>query len=141
MGRLMVFWVIIFLALTLIGIFGLKEIIKRRENKRLKKAEEEQRREEARRESDGVPEPQVEEDSYVAHFGISKGAEEYLQLIQFKTQTASVGEVVRDAIRFYGDIVNQFEPGSLLLLKKPAEEGYTLLKFKPLERIQKKVES
>ena len=129
---------------ALAEIFGRKKAIQKPEDKPQQQIAEDKKPEEAERESDAVPKPiAVEpEDEYVGYFGISKVADEYLQLVQLKTQAASVGEVVADALRFYVDIVNKFEPGDQLLLKKSSDgDGYILLKFKPLERIHKKVES
>ena len=143
MGRSTVFLVVVFLSLVVIGVVGVMDILKRRDRKRLKKIEEGKRQEEeAWQAAKSVPEPIAEpEDGYVGYFGISKVAEDHLQFVQLKTQAVSLGDVIHDALRFYVDIVNKFESGDMLLLKKPAEEGYILLKFKPLERIHKKVES
>lgn len=81
------------------------------------------------------------EDSYVGYVGITKEAYERIRFIQLKTKADSPGEVMSDALRFYVEIVNMYGPGAELLFRKSGDTDFTLLRFKPLERIDKKIES
>lgn len=140
----MAFWVVM-LVVGIIVLFvvvwiAVDTIVQRRKKKQAKKMAEQYERERAARR----PEPEQDiqsEDPYVAYVGISKKVDEHIRFIQLKTKAAYPGEVMSDALRFYAEIVNMFEPGDRLLFQKSSEEWCTHFRFKPLERIEKKIES
>lgn len=77
----------------------------------------------------------------VANVGISKVVQDHIQLIQLKTKAESLGEVISDALTLYAKIVYMYSLGDQLLFRKSSEKDFTLLRFEPLERIEKKIES
>ncbi|TSC84056.1 MAG: hypothetical protein G01um101413_859 [Parcubacteria group bacterium Gr01-1014_13] len=118
---------------------GVDAIVQRRKKKRAKKEAYDFNKERV------VPGPspteiEHDEDAYVANVGISRKVAEHIQLIQLKTKAASPAEVLSDALRFYAEIVHMYGPGDQLLFRKSSEEGCTLLQFKPLSRIEKKIQ-
>lgn len=149
MTKQVVLWSIIFaifsvVALALVWV-AVGALIESRRNKRLlkiKKAEDNRKDEATERASEAVAKPRTKTDeSYVGYLGISKKVDEHIQLIQLKTRAGSPGEVISDALRFYAEIVNMYGPGDQLLFRKSSEEGFVLLRFEPLGRIGKKIES
>lgn len=138
-----VFWVCMLIVggLTLLVLvwIAIDTVIQKRKKKHVQKTVEERQQKQAAQDQEFETEP--EEPLYVSHVGISKQVDEHLRLIQVITKAGSPGEVMSDALRFYAEIVHMYSPGDQLLLNKSSGQGAIHLRFKPLDRIEKKIES
>jgi len=121
---------------------GLDMIIQKRKEKPAKKMVEQEEPKQEAQKPEKMAEPEFDvEGSYIQAVAINNRAKEHLQLIWLKTKAASPDEVLCDALHFYAEIVNMYGPGDQLVIYKASGMQGIILKFPPLERIEKKVES
>ncbi len=128
--------------IALVWIIATAIVEKRRKKHAWKRGELEERAEWIKHVVEQGSEPEIKEGiTRAATVYMSKETEERIQQVQVRTKTESPGEVLSDALRFYSEIVNIYNPGNQLLFRKSADDmGLTLIRFKPLDRIEKKVE-
>lgn len=145
MDRIQIGLLIFICIAIVVFVWACYGVVKERREKRelLKKIEEDrQQREAERRHAQAAKQKVVRDDFFTTYVGIKSEGIKHIQLIQLRTNTESPEEVLADALQFYEEIVNLYHPGAQLLFRESADtEDVIILRFRPLERMGKKIES
>lgn len=145
MDRIQIGLIVFICIATVIFVLACRKLFQERREKRdrLKQIEEDRQQRELARKREQAAKPKVvRDDFFTTYVGINREGVEHIQLIQLRTNTESPEEVLSDALEFYEGIVNIYHPGAQLYFREsPDTDDLILLRFRPLEKVGKKIES